>query len=114
MDCAQPSFGKCLGNVRIGIKFQISPESFFPSLQSVLKTSSETRSKLQAHNENLRVDLDRWRSAAAADVAAHCDALGAAADKNKEDIKAAMHTQNKYFKVSQIHYTLVVKNWSRG
>ena len=85
----------------------------FP-LQDVMETSSETRSKLQAQSENLRVDLDRWRSAAAADVAAHCDALGAAADKNKEDIKAAMHRERKYFKVSQMHYTLVIKNWSRG
>ena len=66
----------------------------------MLKTSSETRSKLQVYSDDLRDELDRWRNAAAADVAARCDAVDAARDKIREEVKAARHRENKYFKVS--------------
>ena len=66
----------------------------------MLKTSSETRSKLQVYSDDLRDELDRWRSAAAADAAARCDAVDAARDKIREEVKAARHRESKYFKVS--------------
>ena len=73
---------------------------FFP-FQAVLKTSSETRSKLQMYSDDLRDGLDRWRSSAAADVSARCDSIDAADGKIREEIKAARHRESKYFKVRE-------------
>ena len=51
-------------------------------------------------------------------VAARCDAIDAAADKIREEVKAQRHRESKYFKVSEwerfrdYHLPLEMKSWN--
>ena len=51
------------------------------------------------YSDDLQDGLDRWRTSAAADASARCDAIDAADEKVREEIKSARHRESKYFKV---------------